>query len=64
MNNIQEDPDYQPVACALVRIERMMFHKSINIGEFVEAEAQITYTGDRSLRVAVKVYAQDIFKGK
>ena len=53
-----------PLTAALVRLERMDFHKPIFVGEVAQLQAAVTYTSPHSIEVTVDVWADNIVTGE
>ena len=49
---------------ALVRLERMDFHKPMFVGEVAQLQAAVTYTSPHSIEVTVDVWADNIVTGE
>ena len=49
---------------ALVRLERMDFHKPMFVGEVAQLQAAVTYTSSQSIEVTVDVWADNIVTGE
>ena len=46
--------------CVTVYVGGIRFYKPINIGDVVQVQASVIYTGRTSIHIAVDVYARDI----
>lgn len=49
--------------CVTVYVSGIRFHRPIRIGELVEVEARLAYTGTRSMTLSVEVRSGDIKTG-
>ena len=49
--------------CVTVFVSGIRFHRPIRIGELVEVEARLAYTGNTSMAIAVEVRSGDIKTG-
>lgn len=50
--------------CVTVYVSGIRFHRPIRIGEIVEVEAKVAYTGRTSMAIAVEVRSGDIKTGQ
>ena len=50
--------------CVTVFVSGIRFHRPIRIGELVEVEARLAYTGNTSMAIAVEVRSGDIKTGQ
>jgi acyl-CoA hydrolase len=50
--------------CVTVSVGTIRFHRPIMIGDLVEVEARLAYTGKTSMNIAVEVRAGDMKTGK
>jgi acyl-CoA hydrolase len=50
--------------CVTVYVSGIRFHRPIRIGELVEVEAKVAYTGRTSMAIAVEVRSGDIKTGE
>lgn len=49
--------------CVTVYVDGMRFHRPILIGDLVEVQARLAYTGNSSMNIAVEVRSGDIKSG-
>ncbi len=49
--------------CVTVYVDGIRFHRPIRIGELVEVQARLAYTGNSSMNIAVEVRSGDIKAG-
>jgi acyl-CoA hydrolase len=50
--------------CVTVYVSGIRFHRPVRIGELVEVEARLAYTGERSMNISVEVRSGDIKLGQ
>ncbi|MGH7198015.1 MAG: acyl-CoA thioesterase [Candidatus Omnitrophota bacterium] len=49
--------------CVTVSVDRVDFHEPIRIGEVVTFQASVNYVGRASIKVGIKIIAEDLRKG-
>ena len=59
----QTNDDYDPAITALARVERTDFLQPMFIGEVAQLSADMLYTSEHSVEVAVTVVAENIITG-
>ncbi|XP_038061426.1 cytosolic acyl coenzyme A thioester hydrolase-like [Patiria miniata] len=66
MRKPTSDTEEEPEQCVagLVRVEKTDFVQPMYIGEIAQLHAEITHTAYHSMEVQVKVWAEDILKGR
>ena len=60
----QGDKDYVPAITALARVERTDFLQPMFIGEVSCLSAELLYTSEHSIQVAVTVIAENLITGR
>jgi acyl-CoA hydrolase len=50
-------------ACVTIAIDSMQFHSPVHVGQLLCCHSQVTWVGNTSIEVEVRVHAEDVISG-